>query len=59
MLCRAPLRRAGVAGAIAGIDLSAALRLAELAGYDLGALAFLLPAAEVGILKAASKDGDA
>ena len=56
MLCRAPVRRAGMAGAVAGIDLPAALRLAELAGYDVTALALLLPCAETGILKAASKE---
>ena len=56
MLSRAPLNRAGMSGVIVGIDLPAALRLAELAGYDVEALALLLPAAEAGVVKAAAKD---
>ncbi len=35
---------------VTGIDLAAALKLAEACGYDLAALAELLPAGEAGLL---------
>lgn len=39
-------------GAVIGIDLVAALRLGEILGHDLQALAELLPAGEAGLVKA-------
>ena len=44
--------------AIAGLDLAAALKFAELAGYDVAALAMLLPMAEAGHMRAARKQQD-
>ncbi len=39
-------------GAVVGIDFAAALRLGEALGYDVHALAELLPAGEAGLVKA-------
>lgn len=44
-------------GAVIGIDLAAALRLGEALGYDLPALAELLPSGEAGMVKAVNAQG--
>lgn len=54
MLTRAPLRFAG--NKVVGIDLPAALMMAEALGYDTTALAELLPAAEAGMLDGMRKN---
>lgn len=41
-----------VPGAVVGIDFAAALRLGEALGYDIHAVAELLPAGEAGLVKA-------
>jgi hypothetical protein len=43
-------------GAVVGIDMHAALRLAAAHGYDLAVLSELLPAAEAGLVEGLSSD---
>lgn len=43
--------RGGIGGVVTGIDMAAALKLAEACGYDLRALSELLPAGEAGLLE--------
>lgn len=49
------MRTAGMGG-IVGIDMGAALAMAQAMGYDVEEMAELLPWAEQGILKAFTKD---
>lgn len=60
--CAGQVRTAGMGGVI-GLDLSVALRLAEIDGADMKAMATLLPAYEAGMVaglrKLATQDGDA
>jgi hypothetical protein len=46
---RAPLVRAGDAGRVSGLDLAAAMRLAEAEGYNLQIMGRLLPSLSRGI----------
>lgn len=48
--CQGQLRTSW--GGVVGIDLVAALRVAELRGYDLAVMVELLPAAEAGLVDA-------
>ncbi|MFZ1415829.1 MAG: hypothetical protein WAS73_14815 [Defluviicoccus sp.] len=50
--CSGQLRLAPQAGIVIGIDLTAALSLGAALGYDVHALAELLPAAEAGLVTA-------
>ncbi|MFZ1413885.1 MAG: hypothetical protein WAS73_04805 [Defluviicoccus sp.] len=50
--CSGQLRLAPQVGIVIGIDLAAALSLGAALGYDTGALAELLPAAEAGLVTA-------
>lgn len=52
MLLRAPPTRAGMDGTVTGVELAPAIRLAELAGYDLPVLARLLPMGAAGMANA-------
>lgn len=54
--CQAQLRVLPMGG-VAGLDFAACFEVAGALGYDLAALAELLPAAEEGLLAAAAKDG--
>lgn len=47
--------RVGGLGGVTGIDLGAALSLAEALGYDRRAMALLLPAGESGLVAALNK----
>jgi len=51
------MRVAGIGGVI-GVDLSAALKLAEVLNYDSRAVAELFPYVEAGIVSALAKKGD-
>lgn len=50
--CAGQLRFAPNGAAVLGLDLATALSLGSALGYDLGALAELLPAAEAGLVAA-------
>lgn len=51
------LRLCGMGG-VAGIDLGAALKIADALGYDLRVMAYLLPSAERGLVSALNKRED-
>jgi hypothetical protein len=53
LACQGQLRLAP-SGHVIGIDMDAALRMAEAQGCDLAALSELLPAAEAGLVEALS-----
>ncbi len=46
------VRLAGISGAVTGIDMAAAFALVAAQGYDVRAMAVLLPAIEAGLVKA-------
>jgi hypothetical protein len=52
--CQGQVRAAGMGGAT-GLDMGVALRLAEIAGADLGTMIELLPAAEAGMVAGFAK----
>jgi len=55
LACQGQLRLAP-SGHVIGIDMNAALRIGAARGYDLAAVAELLPAAEFGLVEALSID---
>jgi hypothetical protein len=57
LACQGQLRLAP-SGHVIGIDMSAALRLGALRGYDLDVLSELLPAAEAGLIEGSATAGD-
>jgi hypothetical protein len=57
LACQGQVRLAP-SGRVIGIDMSAALRLGALRGYDLAVLSDLLPAAEAGLVEALCADAD-
>jgi hypothetical protein len=57
LACQGQLRLAP-SGHVIGIDMSAALRLGALRGYDLDVLSELLPAAEGGLVEALCAEAD-
>jgi hypothetical protein len=57
LACQGQVRLAP-SGRVIGIDMSAALRLGALRGYDLDALSELLPAAETGLVEALCAEAD-
>jgi hypothetical protein len=57
LACQGQLRLAP-SGHVIGIDMDAALRIADTRGCDLAALSELLPVAEAGFVKALRADAD-
>lgn len=52
------VRLAGISGAVTGIDMAAVFALAAAQGYDVRAMAVLLPAIEAGLVKAFNARSD-
>jgi hypothetical protein len=57
LACQSQLRLAP-SGHVIGIDINAALRIGAARGYDLPAVAELLPVAEAGLIEALCVDAD-
>jgi hypothetical protein len=57
LACQGQLRLAP-SGRVVGIEMSTALRLSAVRGYDLAVLSELLPAAEAGLVEAWCADAD-
>jgi hypothetical protein len=57
LACQGQLRLAP-SGRVVGIEMSTALRLSAVRGYDLAVLSELLPAAEAGLIEALCVDAD-
>jgi hypothetical protein len=57
LACQSQLRLAP-SGHVIGIDINAALRIGAARGYDLAAVAELLPVAEAGLIEALCVDAD-
>jgi hypothetical protein len=55
LACQGELRLAP-SGRVVGIEMSTALRLSAIRGYDLAVLSELLPAAEAGLVEALCSD---